>query len=219
VVDNKNPTVLPQDHGYGEAVQRARELTKHNTEEITVQSLLALSRLIDAITARVGKAASWLVLVVVLISAGNAIVRKAFNFSSNAFLEIQWYLFSAVFLLAAAYTLQKNEHIRIDLLNSKLSPRGRAIVDMVCTLLFLVPTCLLLIKFGWPMFMNAWESGEMSSDAGGLVRWPAFLLIPVGFSLLLAQGCSEIIKRAAFLAGQGADPAAGKADPHQEEHV
>ncbi|MFC3627616.1 TRAP transporter small permease subunit [Vogesella amnigena] len=184
-----------------------------------MQSLLALSRLIDAITARVGKAASWLVLIVVLISAGNAVVRKAFNFSSNAFLEVQWYLFSAVFLLAAAYTLQKNEHIRIDLLNSKLSPRGRAIVDIVCTLLFLLPTCGLLIKFGWPMFMNAWTSGEMSSDAGGLIRWPAFLLIPVGFSLLLAQGCSEIIKRLAFLAGQGADPAAGKADPHQEEHV
>ncbi|MFC3532199.1 TRAP transporter small permease subunit [Vogesella facilis] len=184
-----------------------------------MQSLLALSRLIDAITARVGKAASWLVLVVVLISAGNAVVRKAFNISSNAFLEIQWYLFSAVFLLAAAYTLQKNEHIRIDLLNSKLSPRGRAVVDIVCTLLFLVPTCLLLIKFGWPMFLDAWVSGEMSSDAGGLIRWPAFLLIPLGFSLLLAQGISEIIKRLAFLAGQGVDPTIGKADPHQEEHV
>lgn len=184
-----------------------------------MQSLLALSRLIDAITARVGKAASWLVLVVVLISAGNAIVRKAFNISSNAFLEIQWYLFSAVFLLAAAYTLQKNEHIRIDLLNSKLSPRGRAVVDIVCTLLFLVPTCLLLIKFGWPMFLDAWTSGEMSSDAGGLIRWPVFLLIPVGFSLLLAQAISEVIKRLAFLAGKAADPTIGKADPHQEEHV
>ncbi|WP_174874532.1 TRAP transporter small permease subunit [Vogesella oryzae] len=184
-----------------------------------MQSLLALSRLIDAITARVGKAASWLVLIVVLISAGNAIVRKAFNFSSNAFLEVQWYLFSAVFLLAAAYTLQKNEHIRIDLLNSKLSPRARAVVDIVCTLLFLVPTCVLLIKFGWPMFYNAWQSGEMSSDAGGLIRWPVFLLIPVGFALLLAQGCSEIIKRLGFLAGQHPDPAAGQHDPHQEEHV
>lgn len=171
-----------------------------------MQSLLALSRLIDAINARVGRASSWLVLVVVLISAGNAVIRKAFNISSNAFLEIQWYLFSAVFLLAAAYTLQKNEHIRIDLLNSKLSPRGRAIVDIVCTLLFLTPTCILLIMYGWPMFYDAFVTGEMSADHGGLIRWPAFLLIPTGFALLLAQGVSEIIKRLAFLQGLVADP-------------
>lgn len=184
-----------------------------------MQSLLALSRLIDAINARIGQAASWLVLVVVLISAGNAIVRKAFDISSNAFLEIQWYLFSAIFLLAAAYTLQKNEHIRIDLLNSKLSQRGRALLDIVCTLLFLVPTCVLLIMYGWPMFMNAFVSGEMSSDAGGLIRWPVFLLIPVGFSLLLLQGVSEIIKRLAFLSGAGPDPLAVKNDDVHKEPV
>lgn len=184
-----------------------------------MQSLLALSRLIDAINARIGQAASWLVLVVVLISAGNAIVRKAFDISSNAFLEIQWYLFSAIFLLAAAYTLQKNEHIRIDLLNSKLSQRGRAMLDIVCTLLFLVPTCVLLIMYGWPMFMNAFVSGEMSSDAGGLIRWPVFLLIPVGFSLLLLQGISEIIKRLAFLSGAGPDPLASKNDDVHKEPV
>jgi TRAP-type mannitol/chloroaromatic compound transport system permease small subunit len=181
-----------------------------------VQLLLALSRLIDAINARIGQAASWLVLVVVLISAGNAVVRKLFNISSNGLLEIQWYLFSAIFLLAAAYTLQKNEHIRIDLLVGKLSERGQAVVDIVGTLLFLMPVCYLLISFGWPMFIDAWNSGEMSSDAGGLVRWPVFLLIPVGFALLMAQGLSELIKRVAFLQGLIPNPAIKSNDPHKE---
>lgn len=181
-----------------------------------MQLLLALSRLIDAINARIGQAASWLVLVVVLISAGNAVVRKLFNISSNGLLEIQWYLFSAIFLLAAAYTLQKNEHIRIDLLVGKLSARGQAIVDIVGTLLFLMPVCYLLISFGWPMFLDAWNSGEMSSDAGGLVRWPVFLLIPVGFALLMAQGLSELIKRVAFLQGLIPNPAIKSNDPHKE---
>lgn len=181
-----------------------------------MQLLLALSRLIDAINARIGQAASWLVLVVVLISAGNAVVRKLFNVSSNGLLEIQWYLFSAIFLLAAAYTLQKNEHIRIDLLVGKLSARGQAIVDIVGTLLFLMPVCYLLISFGWPMFLDAWNSGEMSSDAGGLVRWPVFLLIPVGFALLMAQGLSELIKRVAFLQGLIPNPAIKSNDPHKE---
>lgn len=181
-----------------------------------MQLLLALSRLIDAINARIGQAASWLVLVVVLISAGNAVVRKLFNISSNGLLEIQWYLFSAIFLLAAAYTLQKNEHIRIDLLVGKLSARGQAIVDIIGTLLFLMPVCYLLISFGWLMFLDAWNSGEMSSDAGGLVRWPVFLLIPVGFALLMAQGLSELIKRVAFLQGLIPNPAIKSNDPHKE---
>lgn len=181
-----------------------------------MQLLLALSRLIDAINARIGQAASWLVLVVVLISAGNAVVRKLFNISSNGLLEIQWYLFSAIFLLAAAYTLQKNEHIRIDLLVGKLSERGQAVVDIVGTLLFLMPVCYLLISFGWPMFIDAWNSGEMSSDAGGLVRWPVFLLIPVGFALLMAQGLSELIKRVAFLQGLIPNPVIKSNDPHKE---
>lgn len=181
-----------------------------------MQLLLALSRLIDAINARIGQAASWLVLVVVLISAGNAVVRKLFNVSSNGLLEIQWYLFSAIFLLAAAYTLQKNEHIRIDLLVGKLSARGQAVVDIVGTLLFLMPVCYLLISFGWPMFLDAWNSGEMSSDAGGLVRWPVFLLIPVGFALLMAQGLSELIKRVAFLQGLIPNPAIKSNDLHKE---
>ena len=181
-----------------------------------MQMLLALSRLIDAINARIGQAASWLVLVVVLISAGNAVVRKLFNVSSNGLLEIQWYLFSAIFLLAAAYTLQKNEHIRIDLLAGKLSERGQAIIDIVGTLLFLMPMCFLLIRFGWPMFIDTWTSGEMSSDAGGLVRWPVFLLIPTGFALLMAQGLSELIKRIAFLQGLIPNPTIKSNDPHKE---
>lgn len=184
-----------------------------------MQSLLALSRLIDAINARIGRSASWVVLVVVLISAGNAVIRKLFDVSSNAFLEIQWYLFSAMFLLAAAYTLQKNEHIRIDILASRLSRRGQAKLDIVCGLLFLMPTCVLIVAYGWPMFMDAWTSGEMSADAGGLIRWPVLLLIPVGFAMLLAQGVSEIIKRLAFLCGCGPDPLDKAIDPHEDEHV
>lgn len=181
-----------------------------------MQLLLALSRLIDTINARIGQAASWLILIVVLISAGNAVIRKLFDISSNGFLEIQWYLFSATFMLAAAYTLQRNEHIRIDLFTSRLSPRGKAIVDIFGTVLFLMPICLLLIKFGWALFMDTYTTGEMSPDAGGLIRWPVFLLIPVGFSLLLAQGLSELIKRIAFLQGLIADPAIKSDDVHKE---
>lgn len=157
-----------------------------------MQWMLALSRLIDAVNAIIGRSVSWIVLVVVLISAGNAIVRKLFNYSSNGLLEIQWYLFSALFLLAAAYTLQRNEHIRIDLITSRLSRRAQAVIDILGTLLFLFPLCALLVYFSWPIFVDAWTTQEMSSDAGGLVRWPALLLVPVGFALLWLQGLSEL---------------------------
>ncbi|MGL6071355.1 TRAP transporter small permease subunit, partial [Craterilacuibacter sp.] len=140
-----------------------------------MQSLLTLARLIDGLNARIGRLASWIVLIVVLISAGNAIIRKLFNISSNGFLEIQWYLFSAMFMLGAAYTLQKNEHIRIDILSGKLSRRAQAVLDIACTVLFLFPVCYLIILYGWPMFMDAWTSGEMSADNGGLIRWPVLL--------------------------------------------
>ena len=153
-----------------------------------MQWMLALSRLIDAVNAIIGRSVSWIVLVVVLISAGNAIIRKLFNYSSNGLLEIQWYLFSALFLLAAAYTLQRNEHIRIDLITSRLSRRAQAVIDILGTLLFLFPLCALLVYFSWPIFVDAWMTQEMSSDAGGLVRWPALLLVPVGFALLWLQG-------------------------------
>jgi TRAP-type mannitol/chloroaromatic compound transport system permease small subunit len=184
-----------------------------------VHSLLALSRLIDGITARIGRSASWIVLIVVLLSAGNAVIRKLFNVSSNAFLEIQWYLFSAMFLLAAAYTLQRNEHIRIDLLAGRLSKRGQAVLDIVCTVLFLLPMTSIIAYYGWPIFIDALRSGEMSSDPGGLIRWPVLMLIPIGFTLLLLQGISEIIKRIAFLQGLAPDPTEKALDPHKEEHV
>lgn len=184
-----------------------------------MQWMLALSRLIDAVNAIIGRSVSWIVLVVVLISAGNAIVRKLFNYSSNGLLEIQWYLFSALFLLAAAYTLQRNEHIRIDLITSRLSRRAQAVIDILGTLLFLFPLCALLVYFSWPIFVDAWMTQEMSSDAGGLVRWPALLLVPVGFALLWLQGLSEVIKRLAFLAGAGPDPLEKAPEHHREEPV
>lgn len=167
--------------------------------------LLSLSRLIDGISSLVGKLAMWLILAATLISAGNAIVRKLFNVGSNSFLEIQWYLFAAVFMLGGGYAFLKNVHVRIDFVSSKFSPTTRNWVDVGGILLFLFPLCYLMVSMGWPVFHNAWESGEMSSNAGGLIRWPVHLLIPVGFSLLALQGVSELIKRLAFITGQGPD--------------
>ena len=166
-----------------------------------MKALLKLSRAIDALTERVGKAAVWLVLIVTLISAGNAFVRYAFNFSSNGLLEIQWYLFSAMFLLAAGYALQQNAHIRIDIVSGRLSERARAWVDIAGSLLFLLPLCGVMVYYGWPTFVEAWQSQEMSSDPGGLIRWPVFALIPLGFALLALQGLSELIKKLACVAG------------------
>ncbi|OGA97955.1 MAG: C4-dicarboxylate ABC transporter substrate-binding protein, partial [Burkholderiales bacterium RIFCSPHIGHO2_12_FULL_61_11] len=161
-------------------------------------ALLSLSRLIDKINTGVGKFTMWLILATTLISAGNAIVRKIFNVSSNGLLEIQWYLFAAVFLLGASYGFLKNSHVRIDFISSKLSHRARNWIDVVGILVVLIPFCLIIISLGWPFFMNAYVSGEMSQNAGGLTRWPAYLLIPVGFALLLLQAVSELIKRIAF---------------------
>ena len=169
-------------------------------------ALLRLSGWIDAFNERVGRLLSWLVLAAVLISAGNAIMRKAFNIGSNAYLEIQWYLFAAVFLLGAGYAFLKNAHVRIDFISSKLSTRTNTIIDILGMVLFLIPLSLILIDLSWPLFMRAYDSGEMSQNAGGLIRWPVLLLIPVGFSLLLAQCASELIKRFAFLTGHRAHP-------------
>lgn len=179
--------------------------------------LLKLSRLIDAINLWVGKGASWLVLLTVLISAGNAVVRKAFDMSSNGFLEIQWYLFSAVFLLGAGYTLLRNEHIRIDLIQGRLSRRGQAWIDILGTLFFLLPMAVIVTYEVWPFFMQSFRSNEMSSDAGGLIRWPVWGLIPLGFSLLVLQALSELIKRIAFLTGHLPDEAEHHAAG--EEHI
>ena len=171
-----------------------------------MKALLALSRAIDAVNERVGHAVYWLVLVAVLVSAANAIVRKAFDMSSNAFLEVQWYLFSAIFLLCAGYTLLRNEHIRIDVIAGRFSRRTQTWIDVFGTVFFLVPMVLLILYESWPWFVRAWNSGEVSPSAGGLILWPAKILLPVGFALLGLQGISELVKRIAFLAGQGPDP-------------
>lgn len=166
-----------------------------------MSALLALSRAIDALVDRVGRLVIWLVLAATLISAGNALVRYGLGEGSNAWLEIQWYLFGAMFLLAAPYTLKHNGHVRIDVFYGRLTPRGRALVDLLGGLLFLLPFALLMVWFSWPMFMASWHGNEMSPDSGGLLRWPVKLLIPVGFGLLALQGVSEIIKRVGVLAG------------------
>jgi len=164
--------------------------------------LLALARLIDALTERVGRLVIWLVLVATLISAGNALARYALGASSNAWLEIQWYLFGAMSLLAAGYTLKHNGHVRIVILYHRLGARGQAWIDFAGGLLFLLPMALLLMWLAWPMFLDAWVTHEMSPDAGGLVRWPVKLLLPVGFALLALQGIAEVITRIGVLSGR-----------------
>ena len=168
--------------------------------------LLAISRAIDAVSAFVGKVAAWLILVAVLISAGNAVIRKAFDMSSNAWLELQWYLYGTVFLLAAAYTLQKNEHVRIDFVSNMLSKRTRDWVDLFGYVFFLLPFTTLMVYLSFPWFVKSFFSGEYSANAGGLLLWPAKIMVVLGFSLLTAQGISEIIKRWAVIRGDIDDP-------------
>jgi TRAP-type mannitol/chloroaromatic compound transport system permease small subunit len=173
-----------------------------------MNALLALSRAIDALSEKVGRAATWLVLAAVLVSAGNAVSRKALSLSSNAWLEVQWYLFSAVFLLCAAYTLLRDGHVRIDVIAGRLPPRAMAWVDILGTLFFLLPMAVLFVYLSWPIFLRTLAQGEMSASAGGLLLWPARLLVPIGFTLLALQGVSELIKRVAFLRGRAPDPRA-----------
>jgi len=163
--------------------------------------LLSLARLIDAINEKIGLAVSWALLLAVLICAGNAIVRYSLNMSSNAWLEIQWYLFAAMFMLASAYTLKRNEHVRIDVIVGRFSRRTQAIIDILGFLFFLLPVSLLILYFAIPYAMESIRNQEVSSNAGGLILWPAKLLIPVGFVLMILQGFSELIKRLGFLAG------------------
>jgi TRAP-type mannitol/chloroaromatic compound transport system permease small subunit len=184
-----------------------------------VTLLLKLSQLIDALNERVARAAFWLVLVMTVISAGNAIVRFTINYSSNGLLEIQWYLFAAVFLLCAAYTLQKNEHVRIDVVAGRFSPRGQAIIDIIGTLLFLLPMVVLVLWLSIPLVKESYSIGEMSANAGGLIRWPVKILLPIGFALLALQGISELIKRFAFLAGLIEDPNNKDKGPSAEEEL
>ncbi|MDP1900832.1 MAG: TRAP transporter small permease subunit [Rubrivivax sp.] len=168
--------------------------------------LLKLSQLIDTLNEWIGKLVMWLILASVVISAGNAVMRKAFDVGSNAYLEIQWYLFSAVFMLGAGYVFLRNGHVRIDFVSSKLSKRTNAVIDALGIVVFIIPLCLILVTLSWPVFERTWTSGEMSSNAGGLIRWPVQLLIPVGFSILALQSVSELIKRLAFLSGHRSEP-------------
>ena len=170
-----------------------------------MKALLALSRVIDDINRRVGRAVTWLILLAVLVSATNATVRKLFNVSSNAWLELQWYLFGAVFLLAAGYTLLKNEHVRVDVLAQRLSRRTQVKIEIIGVLLFLFPACFIIMWLSWPVFMDAFVNNEQSSNAGGLIRWPAKLLIPIGFALLIAAGFSHLVKCVGFLRGECPD--------------
>jgi len=182
-----------------------------------MRSLLGLSRAIDALNNAVGKLAYWLILAAVLISTGNAIVRYGLNTSSNAWLEIQWYLFSFVFLFCAGYTLLHNQHVRIDILTSHLSGRAKAWIDILGTIFFLLPMAIVIMWLSWPVFVDAWDSHEVSTNAGGLLIWPGRLMVPCGFLLLVLQGFSELIKRVAFLRGLIPDPLEKDEGPSDEE--
>jgi len=165
-----------------------------------VKGLLALSRGIDWLNGKIAVVATWLVLIACLVSAGNAASRYLFSQSSNGWLEVQWYMFAAIVLLGAPYTLRMNEHVRVDVIYSAAPERVRLWIDILGAMFFLFPICAILIYFTWPWFVDAWRINEVSSNAGGLVRWPVKLLLPVGFALMILQGISEIIKRGAALA-------------------
>ena len=184
-----------------------------------MQALLKLSRAIDWLSAQVGRWVIWLILASTVISAVNAVVRKVFNMSSNAYLEVQWYLFAAAFLLAAGYTLLNGEHVKIDVVYSRLSRRTQNRIDIFGFVVFLLPMCLMVLWFGVPFFLQGLRSGEMSSNAGGLVRWPVYLMMPLGFGLLTLQGVSELIKRIAFDKGLIEDPTFKKGQKSAEEEL
>jgi TRAP-type mannitol/chloroaromatic compound transport system permease small subunit len=178
-----------------------------------MKPLLALSRGIDAVNERLGRLVYWCILVMVLVSSANATSRYAFSMASNAWLELQWYLFSAVFLLCAGYTLLHNEHIRIDIVSAQLPRRAQIWIDVFGLVFFLLPMSLFIMWLSWPAFVNAWTSGEISVNAGGLVRWPVRLLVPIGFFLLSLQGISELVKRIAYLRKLIPDPVEEHKDP------
>jgi TRAP-type mannitol/chloroaromatic compound transport system permease small subunit len=171
-----------------------------------MSAFLFLSRLIDSVSLGLGKVVMWLILAATTISAGNAIMRKAFNIGSNAYLEIQWYLFAAVFMLGVGYVMLKNAHVRIDFVSARLSKRTNALIDAIGIVVFTIPLSIIMVDLGWPLFARAWDSGEMSQNAGGLIRWPVMLLIPAGFTILMLQAVSELIKRVAFLKGLRDEP-------------
>lgn len=184
-----------------------------------MQALLKLSRAIDWLNAQVGKYVIWLIFAATVISALNAIVRKAFNYSSNGFLEVQWYLFAWSFLVAAGYTLLHREHVRIDVVNSRLPKKVQVWIDIIGFALFLTPLCIMVLYMGIPMVIEKYQSGEMSGNPGGLIRWPVWLALPIGFLLLMLQGWSELIKRIAFLRGIGPDPMGRLSDQTAEQEL
>ncbi len=184
-----------------------------------MRALLKFSNAVDWLNAQIGKCVIWLILAATVISGVNAVVRKAFNMSSNAFLEVQWYLFAAAFLLAAGYTLLHGEHVKIDVLSGRLSKRGQIWVDIIGFAFFLTPMCLAILYYGIPFFLQGYRSGEMSGNAGGLIRWPVYIMIPLGFGLLMLQGWSELIKRIAFLKGLIEDPTQKKLEKTAEEEL
>jgi TRAP-type mannitol/chloroaromatic compound transport system permease small subunit len=171
-----------------------------------MQSLLALSRSIDAITEKLGRALCWLLLAAVVISTVNAITRKAFNLSSNAYLEAQWYLFAVTFMLGAGYVFLHDQHVRIDVLSSKLKRKTQIKIDVAGIVFFLLPLCVFVVWTSLPSVMTAIQTKEVSASPGGLIRWPLYMLVPLGFSLLAIQSLSELFKRIAFLTGHGPDP-------------
>jgi TRAP-type mannitol/chloroaromatic compound transport system permease small subunit len=166
-----------------------------------MQNLLRVAHWIDAVNEWIGKSAAWLGLVAVLVCTGNAVARYALNIGSNAWLELQWYLNAAVFLLIAGYALKRNEHVRIDVINGKLSERTQVWIDLLGGIFMLLPVTIFIAWYSWPSLVNSWEINEYSSDPGGLIRWPVRILIPIAFTLLALQGVSEIIKRVAYLKG------------------
>lgn len=184
-----------------------------------MQALLSLSRAIDRLNAFVGKYSIWLIFASTFISAANAIVRKAFDTSSNAFLEVQWYLFAWSFLIAAGWTLLNREHVRIDVVNSRLPKKVQVWIDIVGFALFLTPLCITILYLSMPVVIQMYQSGEVSGNPGGLIRWPVWVAIPVGITLLMLQGWSELIKRIAFLRGQGPDPMRKLSDKSAEEEL
>lgn len=184
-----------------------------------MKALLKISQFIDSITGFIGRSIIWVILVMTLISAGNAMMRYTINYSSNAYLEIQWYLFSFIFLMGAGYTYMKNEHVRIDVISHRLSKRAQAWIDVFGIIFFMMPMAIAIMWMSWPIFVLAFEDHEVSSNAGGLVVWPARLMVPVGFFLLIMQGISELIKRLGFLQGLCPDPAEKPHDPTPEEEL
>ena len=181
--------------------------------------LLSLSKRIDAFSEWMGRWVAWLVLFAVLISAANASMRKAFNMSSNGFLEIQWYLFAAVFLLASGYTLLRQEHVKIDVISGRFSKRTQILIDIIGICLFLLPFTFMITKLALPLVINAYVTGEVSSNAGGLIRWPVFALLPLGMVALAIQAVSELIKRIAFLQGLVPDPSKKQGSKTSEEEL